>query len=167
MYIYGVFDKWICFESEGKAPVILQWKCYPSTWTKSLVFLLGSSLWPSLKWGPPFGLWEWYLPGIRIWSIVENQDILVFVCVYILSPHKTLCTMRVRTMSVTSPWVTLPPEQWFVCKVCIIGWCYYSARCSWGLQGNKHTLHALRWCFTSTRLRIRAVTCSFFFLIQV
>ena len=76
-------------------------------------------------------------------------------------PYKTLCTMKVRTVSVTSPWIILPPEQWLVCKVCIIGCCYFSAGCSCGLQGSKRMLCALRWCFTSMCLRIRALICFF------
>lgn len=107
IYIYVYLTNVFVLSEREKLQWFLQWKCFSSTWTKSPGFLLDFLLWPSLKWEPPFGLRAWHLLGIRIWSILENQDVLGFVCVYILSPLKdNICSLGVRMTCVTSPIVS-------------------------------------------------------------
>lgn len=72
------------------------------------------------RWEPPFGLRAWYMLGIRVWHILENRDVVVSECVYLSVfpwlPSKTLCSLRVETMSVTSLHVFPPPEGGFTGK---------------------------------------------------
>ena len=65
-----------------------------------------------------------------------------YLCVFIpCLPSKTMCALRERAMSVTSPQVFLPPEQWFACKGCLIGLCYSFARVLvWSLGKQTHAM---------------------------
>ena len=133
----------------------LQWfyggNGFSSTWTKSPGFLMDFLRRPSLKWEPPFDLRAWHLLGIRIWSILEHQDLCVFISCL---PSKTIY----------APWQS---------ERCVLllheSFCLQDS----GLQVSRASSHyvlllprcwcGLRWYFTSTCLRIRAGTYSFFF----